>query len=94
MRAFQGTKKAGPLPALPHFLAPYPFSNIPLKIKKNFREDLFFRLFSVEIRRPSLSERKEDIVPLSMAFLEDTCNLFNKKVTGFSPDILNLFDNY
>jgi transcriptional regulator with PAS, ATPase and Fis domain len=65
------------------------------EIKKgNFREDLFFRLFSVEIRLPSLSERKEDIVPLSMAFLEDVCNLFNKKVAGFSPYILDLFNNY
>ncbi len=94
MRAFQGAKKAGPFPALPHFLDPYPFSNIPLRIKKNFREDFFFRLFSVAIRLPSLSERKEDIVPLSMAFLEDTCNLFNEKVAGFSLDILNLFNNY
>ena len=22
------------------------------------------------------------------------CNLFNKKIAGFSPDVLNLFDNY
>lgn len=69
--------------------------DLKAEIKKgNFREDLFFRLFSVEIRMPSLRARKKDIVPLSMAFLEDTCKLFNKKVAGFSPDVLDLFENY
>ena len=55
---------------------------------------LFFRLFSVEIRLPPLRERKGDIVTLSLAFLEDICNLFNKQIAGFSPEVLNLFDNY
>jgi len=62
--------------------------------KGNFREDLFFRLFSVEIRLPALRERKGDIVPLSMSFLEDISNLFNKKIAGFSPEVLNVFENY
>ncbi|MBL7181080.1 MAG: sigma-54-dependent Fis family transcriptional regulator [Desulfobacterales bacterium] len=62
--------------------------------KGNFREDLFFRLFSVEIRLPALRERKGDIVPLSMSFLEDISNLFGKKIAGFSPEVLNVFENY
>lgn len=60
----------------------------------NFREDLFFRLFSVEILIPPLRKRKEDILPLSLYFLEQTNTRFNKDVAGFSAEILNLFERY
>ncbi|MEO5366231.1 MAG: sigma-54-dependent Fis family transcriptional regulator [Magnetococcus sp. WYHC-3] len=59
-----------------------------------FREDLFFRLYSVEIHIPPLRERREDIVPLSLNFLEEVCRRFNKNVQGFSPEVLDLFENY
>jgi transcriptional regulator with GAF, ATPase, and Fis domain len=62
--------------------------------ENRFREDLFFRLFSVEIRLPPLHKRKEDIVPLALAFLEEISRRFNKKITGFSPELLNLFEDY
>lgn len=35
-----------------------------------FRQDLFYRLNSIEIRLPSLAERQEDIVPLAEHFIE------------------------
>lgn len=59
-----------------------------------FREDLFFRLFSVEIVVPPLRARREDIVPMAFAFLEDVCRRFKKQVLGFSPDVINLFQEY
>ena len=59
-----------------------------------FREDLFFRLFSVEVQLPPLRERKADIVPLAVAFLEEICRRFNKKISGFSAELLNLFEDY
>ncbi|WP_186441558.1 sigma-54-dependent Fis family transcriptional regulator [Desulfamplus magnetovallimortis] len=65
------------------------------EIKKGrFREDLFFRLFSVEIQIPPLRERKEDIIPLAMSFLEELSKKFNKKLAGFSPEVLNLFEAF
>jgi transcriptional regulator with GAF, ATPase, and Fis domain len=59
-----------------------------------FREDLFFRLFSVEITLPPLRDRKEDIVPLSLHFLKQTSTRFNKNIPGFSPAVLNVFEAY
>ena len=59
-----------------------------------FREDLFYRLFAVEIGVPALRERREDIAPLAMAFLEDVCRRFSKTVAGFSNELLTLFERY
>ena len=62
--------------------------------KGNFREDLFFRLFSVEIMVPPLRKRTEDILPLAIHFLEETNKLFSKKVPGFTKEVLDLFEKY
>jgi transcriptional regulator with GAF, ATPase, and Fis domain len=59
-----------------------------------FREDLFFRLFSVEIILPPLRDRKEDIVPLALHFLKLTNERFSKNVPGFSPEVLNVLETY
>jgi transcriptional regulator with GAF, ATPase, and Fis domain len=59
-----------------------------------FREDLFFRLFSVDIEIPPLRERREDILPLALSFLKETNKKFKKNVSGFSPDLLALFEEY
>lgn len=62
--------------------------------KGQFREDLFFRLFSVKLTIPPLRERKKDIVPLALAFLADTCTRFGKRISGFSSDVLNIFEDH
>ncbi len=61
---------------------------------KRFREDLLFRLFALEVHIPPLRERKEDIIPLAMLFLDDTCRRFQKKVSGFSKAVIDFFENH
>ncbi|MBA4396599.1 MAG: sigma-54-dependent Fis family transcriptional regulator [Syntrophus sp. (in: bacteria)] len=50
-----------------------------------FRKDLYFRLSVVKIDVPSLSERKDDIIPLAKHFLMQLSHKFNKKFTAVSP---------
>jgi DNA-binding NtrC family response regulator len=59
-----------------------------------FREDLFYRIFSVEIPIPPLRERREDIVPLTLFFMHKVGKRFNKTLAGPSPELLSLFEEY
>ena len=51
----------------------------------NFREDLLFRINTVEIRLPALRERREDIPLLAQHFLNRSRTRYRKQVSGFSP---------
>jgi DNA-binding NtrC family response regulator len=55
-----------------------------------FREDLLFRLNTVEIRLPSLRERREDIPALAAHFLARYAARYRRQVSGFEPPALQL----
>ncbi len=48
-----------------------------------FRQDLLFRLNTIEIRVPSLRERREDLAPLATHYLTTHARHYRKKLTGF-----------
>jgi len=51
-----------------------------------FREDLLFRLNTIEIPLPPLRERREDIAPLATLFLRRHAARYRKPFTGFEPE--------
>ena len=59
-----------------------------------FREDLFFRLNTVEVHIPPLRERREDIPALLSHFLAKYASQYNKQIDGFSPESLHRLIEY
>ncbi len=59
-----------------------------------FREDLYYRLNVIEIFIPPLRERKEDIEPLALYFLEKHLPKSHKKITGFSKEAMEVLMQY
>ncbi|MGH7890099.1 MAG: sigma-54 interaction domain-containing protein, partial [Thermodesulfobacteriota bacterium] len=57
--------------------------------KRNFREDLFYRLNIIPIKLPALRERKEDIPLLARFFLEKYADRFNKPLKSISEEAMN-----
>jgi DNA-binding NtrC family response regulator len=60
----------------------------------NFREDLLFRLNTVEIHLPALRERREDIPLLAAHFLNRNRSRYRKQVTGFAPPAMQQMMQY
>lgn len=59
----------------------------------NFRKDLYYRLNVVQIYVLPLRERRDDILPLSLAFLEKYNRKYNLDCK-FSPEIMDAFFRY
>ncbi len=53
-----------------------------------FRQDLLFRLNTVEIRIPPLRERREDVPLLAQQFLRQHAQRYRKKLTGFEASAM------
>jgi two-component system response regulator PilR (NtrC family) len=62
--------------------------------EKQFREDLFYRLNVIQIKLPTLRERKEDIVPLANHFLKKYAEDLGKPITVIAPEALRILVQY
>jgi len=60
----------------------------------HFREDLLFRINTVEIHLPALRDRREDIVPLAQHFLGRNLTRYRKQVAGFSQAAMQQMMQY
>lgn len=49
----------------------------------NFRQDLFFRLNTIEVKLPPLRERSDDIPLLAKYFLQEQCRRYRKTIVEF-----------
>jgi two-component system response regulator GlrR len=58
--------------------------------RREFREDLYYRLNVVSFTIPSLAERREDIALLVRHFLAQTAERYGKEVRAFAPEALEI----
>lgn len=61
---------------------------------KTFRADLYYRLNVINLKIPSLRERREDILLLVNFFLEKYGAENQKPIRGISPDAIGMLENY
>ena len=70
-------------------------ADLPAMIRDGrFREDLLFRINTVEIRLPPLRERREEILELANAQLGRKATQYGRAVKGFDPLALSALQNY
>lgn len=61
---------------------------------KVFRQDLYYRLNTIELRVPSLNERTEDIAPLAQYFLQTFSNKYNRECPILSSKAINCLEQH
>ena len=61
---------------------------------RNFREDLYFRLKSINLQIPPLRERKSDIKILFDSFVLNFCTANNISYKGIDAEAMDFIENY
>ena len=61
---------------------------------RTFRQDLMYRINTIELRLPPLRERIEDIVPLAEHFLKQYRQQYKRPITGLSTALAKQLQRY
>ena len=70
-------------------------SDIKAEVKnKMFREDLLYRINTMEIHLPSLRERKDDIVPMAHFILDQIAEKYNQSDWRFEENVASYLEKY
>lgn len=72
-------------------------TNVPLEKLKDesiFRQDLLFRLNTVEVHVPALRDRRQDIPEIARHYTELYCRKYDKPVKDFSAEALQTIVDY
>lgn len=59
-----------------------------------FRQDLFYRLNTIEVKMPPLRERTADILPLAESFLNSLNSRYRKTIKGFDQDAIKAMQSH
>jgi DNA-binding NtrC family response regulator len=60
----------------------------------SFRQDLLYRINTIELRVPPLRERGQDIILLTEYYLRKFNAKYKKRITGITSDVKNIFEDY
>lgn len=69
--------------------------DLPAMVKnKKFREDLYYRISSLEIKLPPLKDRQQDIELIAKAHIDKKNNMLKKEAFKMSEEFLEELENY